>query len=101
MDTERKSQTSTADAHEAGPRLGTSIERRERLDRAAYLLWYELTRPCDGCRRANNLKPTSAATLGRCAELEAPAAASVSRASATSATNGRRASGMMLEAQGM
>jgi len=40
MDTERKSQTSTADAHEAGPRLGTSIERRERLDRAARLLWY-------------------------------------------------------------
>jgi len=39
-----------------------------------------------------------AATLGRRAELEAPAAARVLRESAPGATNGRRAFGMTLEA---
>jgi hypothetical protein len=90
-----------ADAHEAGRKLGTSIEDVEYLDGAGYLRWCELTRPCDGRRGGGQPESTSAATLGRCAEFEAPAAASVSRASATSATNGRRPFGMMLEARGM
>ncbi|HEV7375604.1 MAG TPA: hypothetical protein VGN95_12850 [Pyrinomonadaceae bacterium] len=42
-------------------------------------------------------EPTSAATLGRSAELEAPAATCVARESVRSATNGRHAFMMTLE----